>query len=651
MTNDLLYNIVLKMQGQNKVLASINQMQQNTTNMVNNIKREINTIKMSSVIDQVNSVADAINSVNAPGLQLSTSMADLSALTGIAGNKLKEIEGYARNSAKTFGGSAAQGVESYKLILGQLSPEIAKVPTALKTMGETVAYTSKLMGGDQLAATEVLTTAMNQYGVSLNNPIEASKTMAAMMNVMAAASQAGSAELPSLKAALEQSGMAAKAANVTFEETNAALEILDASGKKGSEGGVALRNILSTLAQGRFLPKQVSEEFKRLGIDISTLNSPSISLSQRLGALKPLLNDSALLTATFGKENSNAALTLISQTAEIEKMKTAITGTNSAYEQAAVVMASPEESMKRMKAQMDNMKISLFNATNGWSGYASVIADASRDVANMMPLFSGAATAISFLTNAQKMNAVWTKIVTGAQWLWNAALTANPIGIVVVSIAALVGGITLAWNKFEGFRKVIFQGWEAMKLFGSAIKDYVINRFQEMLSGVTGIGSALLRFFNGDWKGAWEAGKKATTDLLGINSGSKAISHVISGWNNSMSAGNLAFQANEKIRKITSASNKAGIAVPTGIPGAADPISGALGDISKNKKTKEKAMQTANAIATGGTKHNYITISIKELNGVKNYQGERSQTVQTIGQQVLDELLRVTAMASTATAS
>ena len=108
-------------------------------------------------------------------------MHDLQAMTGLAGDKLQEIESYARNSAKTFGGSAAQGVESYKLILGQLSPEIAKVPKALKSMGETVSYTSKLMGNDSVAATEVLTTAMNQYGISLDDPIEASKVMASMM--------------------------------------------------------------------------------------------------------------------------------------------------------------------------------------------------------------------------------------------------------------------------------------------------------------------------------------------------------------------------------------------------------------------------------------------------------------------------------------
>lgn len=123
----------------------------------------------------------------APGAALNASLADLSAISGETGESLKTIERYARDAAKTFGGSAAQSVESYKLLLSQLSPELAKTPDALKAMGDNIAVLSKTMGGDAKAAAEVLTTAMNQYGVSLADPMEASRKMAQMMNVMAAA--------------------------------------------------------------------------------------------------------------------------------------------------------------------------------------------------------------------------------------------------------------------------------------------------------------------------------------------------------------------------------------------------------------------------------------------------------------------------------
>lgn len=114
-------------------------------------------------------------------------MHDLSAVAGVMGDSLKEREGYARSSAKAFGTDAAIAVEGYKLLLSQLSPELGKFPEALKDMGNSIQTTSKLMKNDGTAAAEILATAMNQYGISLADPMEASRKMAEMMNVMAAA--------------------------------------------------------------------------------------------------------------------------------------------------------------------------------------------------------------------------------------------------------------------------------------------------------------------------------------------------------------------------------------------------------------------------------------------------------------------------------
>ncbi len=80
-----------------------------------------------------------------PGAALNASLADLSAISGQTGESLRTIEGYARDTAKAFGGSAAQSVESYKLLLSQLSPELAKYPDALRAMGDNIAILSKTM--------------------------------------------------------------------------------------------------------------------------------------------------------------------------------------------------------------------------------------------------------------------------------------------------------------------------------------------------------------------------------------------------------------------------------------------------------------------------------------------------------------------------
>lgn len=352
---------------------------------------------------------DTLGSLSSSGISLDRQMHDLSAVAGVTGDSLKQIEGYARSSAKAFGIDASQAVEGYKLLLSQLSPELGKYPEALQAMGNCIATTSKLMGGNGVAAAEVLTTAMNQYGISLDDPMKASAEMARMMNVMAAAGQAGSAELPAIKVALQQCGMAAKAANVSFEETNAAIQVLDKAGKKGSEGGVALRNVLSTLAAGRFLPEKTQEELQKAGVDVAALSDKTKPLKDRLEALKPLLNDDALLSALFGRENANAARALVQGTESLQDFTDAVTGTSSAEEQAAIIMESYAERQARINQQFEDFKISIFQATGDLGIWLSTLMGALVPLSQLMPLLIGMGNFMAWIKGLQ-WAAMWSRI-------------------------------------------------------------------------------------------------------------------------------------------------------------------------------------------------------------------------------------------------
>ena len=653
--------------GMNKLNASVDKIEHSTVNMdktfgkaFGNMQRDIATIKLTSILDQVDRVATGLNTLNKPGMDLSTNMYDLQAITGVAGEKLKEIEGYARESAKTFGGSAADGVESYKLILSQLSPEIAKVPTALKEMGKNVAITSKLMGGDTAAATEVLTTAMNQFQVSTADPIRASKEMADMMNIMAAGAKEGSAELPNIKAALEQSGMAAKTANVSFAETNAALQVLDKAGKKSSEGGVALRNMLATLSEGRFLPKDVKAELAAAGVDINKLGDKTLSLADRMKPLRSIMNDSALVTKLFGKENSNAAIALISGISEQERLTAAITGTNTAYEQAATVMESPAEKNKRLQAQIDDFKISLFNGTNGLIGYASVLGDTARDFSELVPLMSGAGKVFTTLTSATKLQALWTGIVSAATTGWtmvqtafNAVMAVNPIVWIVLGVMALVAAIAWVVSSTEGWgeawkhtvngAKLLFQAYvESVKFYFSTMVNGImigINyikkgwyEFKESMGlGDSSANQKMLSQINADT----EARKKAVVD------GAQKIAKL------GLAAKDEFVMSGQSLKWKKAAEKTAdGISTPT-VPGVI--AGGGTGNGVGAGGGKPPKTKANDAIATGGTKNTVINITLKDLIGVLNIQGKDfKDSSQQMAEQSQDALLRLLAMATTA---
>lgn len=372
--------------------------------------------KLSSMLAGLDLVRNAFENANtglqalsSSGITLDSQMHDLSAVAGVVGDDLKDIEGYARESAKAFGTDAGVAVEGYKLLLSQLSPELGKYPEALRAMGDSIQTTSKLMGNDGVAAAEVLTTAMNQYGVSLADPMEASRKMADMMNVMAAAGQEGSAELPAIKVALEQCGMAAKAANVSFEETNAAIQVLDKAGKKGSEGGVALRNTLAILGQGRFLPKQTQEALTAAGIDVLKLADTSLSLKDRLEMLKPVLNDAALFSKLFGMENANAARALVQGSDELGRLTEAITGTSSAQDQAAIVMDSYAERQARINQKIEDFKISMFEVFGGVGMWMSTIVSVLVPISQLVPLLTLIGSGMSWIKGLQWAS-VWSAI-------------------------------------------------------------------------------------------------------------------------------------------------------------------------------------------------------------------------------------------------
>ena len=77
---------------------------------------------------------------------------------------------------------------------------------------------------------------------------------------------------------------------------------------------------------------------------------------------------------------------------------------------------------------------------------AMAVANGVQQISNLLQKESALRMAISMRatianTVAQKAQAVATKIVTAAQWLWNAAMDANPIGAVIAVVTALVAGI------------------------------------------------------------------------------------------------------------------------------------------------------------------------------------------------------------------
>lgn len=467
----------------NVVIEQMNMAVSKVTNNIGNLVAK--TAIFNQFAEGVERVNSGLQALTAKGISLNSELMQLSAITGESGEGLKQIEGYARDLAKEFGVDAATSVRSFSLLLSQLSPELAKTPELLKEMGRNVTVLSKQMGGDTAAAAELLTTAMNQYGVSMDDPEKATAEMAKMMNVMAAAAREGSAEMPQIQEAVKQAGMAAKAAGVSFEETNAAIQLLDKAGKKGAEGGVALRNVLAIMSREDFMPKRVQEALQQAGIDTSVLADKNRSLAERLSALKPILNDSALLSGMFGMENQNAAMALIQNVDEINNLTTAITGTNTAYEQADTIMQSYEEKQAAIRAKIDDLKISVFNLTGGFSLWLGTITELFVPLSQMLPLINSIYSAgKSIVLGIKLVIANWSVLVgavkIGAKAIGTAIKSIPVIGWVIAVVAAIAGLIAYFWNTSAEFRAVLKGVWAYTTTIFSEIWEVAKNVFSSI---------------------------------------------------------------------------------------------------------------------------------------------------------------------------
>ncbi len=85
-------------------------------------------------------------------------------------------------------------------------------------------------------------------------------------------------------------------------------------------------------------------------------------------------------------------------------------------------------------------------------------------------------TTISSFVNIVKTLEITTKLATAAQWLWNVALSANPIGIVIIAITALIAAGIALWKNWDKVSKWLANAWDYIKLaFANAVKFIVNN--------------------------------------------------------------------------------------------------------------------------------------------------------------------------------
>ncbi|MCT4590513.1 MAG: phage tail tape measure protein [Carboxylicivirga sp.] len=435
---------------------------------------EMSAIDLYAISDAVNNIADEFNKINEPGAAFNAQLKELEAIAGISGDALEEMGDKGRATAKDFGGDASAMLESYKGILGKLGPDIAQNSDALDMMGRNVATLSKTMKGDAVGAMNALTGSMLQFGSDVEDPMEMAQLMTEQMNIMAASSKEGSAEVPLIAQSIKQAGKAADNANLSFAETNAVIQAMGKGTIYGSEAGVGFRNMLGKMAGTDVIPKAALEKIEALGINYDIVSDKSLPFIDRLKELQKAQADATLIAQIFGTENQNAVNTILDNIEFVEELQGKIVGTNTATEQANVIMSGYNETMARTKAWFNDLAIGMFDVTSKVTPFVDGLAGAVSVFANM----ANAGKGIQLLFNTLKTMPVVGKLVTWGSTIASSGFAmmstaAKGLGVAIMNIpiigwiAAIVAGLIALgayfWKTSETFRKVLMGVWEFIK--------------------------------------------------------------------------------------------------------------------------------------------------------------------------------------------
>ena len=330
------------------------------------------------------------------GKEFETGLAAVSAITGITGTKLDDIGNRAQDLAAKFGGSASTQLTSFQGVLSRFGADLAKYPKDLGAVSESINVLAKAGGIDAATSMDTLTTAMLQFGVNTSNSAELAAESARFINVMAASARVGAAEIPQVGEAVKVAGVAMKGAKVSFEEGNAAIQVLAAGGKVGAEAGTALRNVLGKIAGEEVIPKEALSKLKSLGVDMKLVSDTSLPVAERFKELSKASKDATAFAQVFGAENAAAATILANGAGTIAQWTEEITGTSDATIQATVNMATLSEQLERGKASIENLAIDSYKVLSPiLSGLISSVTGAFGLVSDALgPIFSKLSTTI-----------------------------------------------------------------------------------------------------------------------------------------------------------------------------------------------------------------------------------------------------------------
>ena len=379
---------------------------------------------------------------------------NLKALTGLDDQSIEWLTKQAEILSTTMEKSGLRVKQSSKDILDAYMKVGSEKPELLANKEELNATTIEAMRLAAAAKTE-LDPAVQALTISLNQYNKGADKAAEFTNVLAAGSQAGSANVMNQAAALKNCGVAAYSADIPLQKTVGTIQTLAKFGIKDEMAGTGLKKFFLTLQTG-------SDE----------VNPKIVGLEKALDNLKKKQLSAAQIKKQFGEEGYNVASILIRETELVKYFTEAVTGTNVAVQQATINSDNRAAKRAQMINQLREAGIELMNRLNP---SVNILGSYFTNIVKVMPsmidfiqkygkvIVYATAVVLTYIA-AEKLQQFWmnkVKTATGEyivvqklKQFWEKAGIATTILHTAVT-SALTGNINKARLAMQAFFRIL----------------------------------------------------------------------------------------------------------------------------------------------------------------------------------------------------
>lgn len=389
-----------------------------------------------SVIGFLTGFTLALRAIRDERNKLEESQAGLKALTGLDDESITWLTAQAKTLSTTMTKeglrvrqSAAEILDAFMLV-GSAKPELLGNKEALK------AVTEEAMRLQAAAKDITLTEAVDSLTLSLNQYGAAADQAGRFANVLAAGSQAGSANIASQAKTIRNAGTAAASANVSIEQTVGLIEALAYRGIKDEVAGTGLKKFFLVLQTGA-----------------DETNPKLVGLDKALENLKNKNMDAGAIKKMFGEEGFNTASVILQNTEMVKDFTKAVTDTNVAYEQAAI---NSDTANAKLAQARNNMKLAAIELGERLNPALTISTNTMTNVVKYLPRvidffekwggtimkLAGFIAIYTAYTKAQiieeKLTVFWKeKIIATSKRLY-AVISKHPYAAIGLAIVALI---------------------------------------------------------------------------------------------------------------------------------------------------------------------------------------------------------------------